>query len=144
MSIGGIPAVAIAPPSIAPKQWRTIFDIGISSAPKVALASSTSFAYAAYALSKQLPSSSKISASNPVYLMSAAAVTTVLIVPWTILMMLPTNDLLDAKVAAAEAKADIKEDSELTDLLKKWAGLNGIRSVFPLIAAISGLWAITS
>jgi hypothetical protein len=48
MTITGIPAVAKGPPSSAPKQWRTIYDIGFSYAPKIALVSSTSFAYAAH------------------------------------------------------------------------------------------------
>ena len=40
MTVAGIPAVAKAPPNVAPKQWRTIFDIGISTAPKIAFAAS--------------------------------------------------------------------------------------------------------
>jgi hypothetical protein len=143
MSIAGIPTVSKAPPSIVPKLWRSIYAIGVTSAPKIALVSSTAFAYAAYSLSKT-PAALSNSPLNPIYLLSTAAVSTVLIVPWTLLTMLPTNNALHAKLAAADAQTDAKEDSELLELLKKWAGLNGVRSVFPLVGAITGLWAITS
>jgi len=58
--------------------------------------------------------------------------------------MQSTNELLDVKLAAAQTGIPAKEDEELQALLKKWAGLNGIRSVFPLLGAALGILVITS
>ncbi|KIW01149.1 uncharacterized protein PV09_07435 [Verruconis gallopava] len=143
MTMPGMSAVSKAPPNVAPKQWRTIFDIGFTTAPKIAGLSASAFAYAAYSLSvQQKPASS--STLTSIYFLSAAAISTLMIAPWTILTMLPTNEKLDAKLAVAESGLAAKEDSELDGLLTKWARLNGIRSVFPLVGAFCGLWAITS
>ena len=139
-----MPAVSRAPPSTAPKQWRLIYDIGVSSAPKIAIASASAFAYAAYSISKSRTMASVSIWSDPVYLLASAAVSTMSIAPWTFLTMLPTNNALDAKLAVADAGTAAKEDDELQSLLKKWAGLNGIRSVFPLLGAAIGLLVITS
>jgi hypothetical protein len=144
MSIAGIPATSKAPPNIAPIQWRRIYDIGVASAPKIAAASASAFAFAAYSISKSRTAAGASIASDPVYLLSAAAVSTVMIAPWTLLVMLPTNEALDEKVAAATTGISAANDDALQSLLKKWAGLNGIRSVFPLIGAVIGLLVITS
>lgn len=144
MSIAGVPAISIAPPNVAPKQWRKIYDIGVSSAPRIAAASASAFAFAAYSISKSRTAAAANTASDPVYLLSAAAVSTVMIAPWTILVMLPTNNALDEKVAAATTGIPGTNDDALQSLLKKWAGLNGIRSVFPLVGAVLGLVIITS
>jgi hypothetical protein len=82
--------------------------------------------------------------SNFVYLFSAAAVFSVLVASWTLLAMLPTNDALDTELAAADLGTEVKDDSEVANLPTSWAGLNGVRAVFPLVGAVSGLWAITS
>jgi hypothetical protein len=58
--------------------------------------------------------------------------------------MLPTNDALDTELAAADLGTEVKDDSEVANLPTSWAGLNGVRAVFPLVGAVSGLWAITS
>ena len=149
MSIGAIPAVSKAPPSIAPKQWRTIYDIGVASAPKIALAASSAFAYAAYVARQSNLTGNNIAASrmtftnfNPVLLLSVAAVTPILIAPWTIVTMRPTNDALDAKLAIADSRGEVKQDEEIQRLLHRWGVLNGIRAVFPLVGALSGLLAV--
>jgi hypothetical protein len=146
MSIAGIPAAAKAPSNFAVRQWRTIYDIGVNSAPKVALASASAFGYAAYLVSKSNSSpTASFSTTNPVFMLSIAAVSTVMIAPFTLLAMLPTNKALDTKLESAENGTTVKsDDDELRSLLKTWAGLNGIRSVFPLLGAVIGLCAITS
>ena len=139
-----MPTVAQAPPDVAPRQWRFIYDIGVSSAPKIALTSASAFAYAAYSISRARTSSGRDLLSDPVYLLYGAAVSTIAIAPWTFATMLPTNAALDAKLAAADTGIPQKEDAELQGLLKKWATLNGVRAVFPLLGAVVGLLVITS
>ena len=144
MSIGGVPAIAKAPPSIAPRQWRHIYEIGVSTAPKLALASASAFAYAAYSMSRLPNSTVMFSIDDSVLQLSTAAVSTVMIMPWTLATMLPTNAKLDGKLAKADAGSTANEDNELQELLHKWAKLNGVRSGFPLLGALIGLWVITS
>jgi len=161
MSIVGCEALQKAPPSVAPKQWRTIFDIGIRTSPAIAITSAASFAYAALKsmiddlapsydsdaddiiLASRLPPPIIKTRVNPVYLLSAAAVSVLMIVPWTQLMMLSTNAKLDAKLAESESEKvlALKDDPELESLITKWASLNSVRSVFPALGAVVGLWA---
>lgn len=59
--------------------------------------------------------------------------------------MKPTNDQLNARADRYSLVGwDVKEDEELEDLLKKWTVLNTTRSLFPLAAAVVGLWAVIS
>jgi len=59
--------------------------------------------------------------------------------------MKPTNDKLHAKADRYRLGAsDVKEDQELEDLLQKWTAMNTARSLFPLAAAVVGLWAVVS
>jgi hypothetical protein len=67
------------------------------------------------------------------------------IVPFTIGVMKPTNDKLHAKADKYRLGAsDMKEDQELEDLLKSWTALNIVRSLFPVAAAVVGIWAVVS
>jgi uncharacterized membrane protein len=67
---------------------------------------------------------------NSVALYSIAAVLTIGIVPWTIIAMMPTNNKLLAK--AEQSASVMADDKEVSDLLRKWTILNGIRSLLPL------------
>jgi hypothetical protein len=59
--------------------------------------------------------------------------------------MKPTNDKLLAKADKYRLRgSDVEEDQELENLLKRWTVLYTVRSLFPLTAAIMGLWAIVS
>lgn len=79
------------------------------------------------------------------YLYSAAAILVPTIVPFTIGIMKPTNDKLHAKADKYRlGSSDVKEDQEMEELFRKWKMMNTIRSLFPLTAAILGLWAVVS
>lgn len=79
------------------------------------------------------------------YLYSAAAILVPAIVPFTFGIMKPTNDKLHAKAEKYRLGAsEAKEDQELEDLLQKWTAMNTARSLFPLVAAVVGLWAVVS
>lgn len=78
-------------------------------------------------------------------LYSLAAILVPAIIPFTIGIMKPTNDKLHAKADKYRLGAsDVEEDQELEDLLKRWTVLNTVRSLFPLTAAVLGVWAIVS
>ena len=76
-------------------------------------------------------------------LYGTAALLTIGIVPWTLLVMSETNRKLIAK---AGEKGDLKGsgvgDEEVRGLLRKWTTLNGIRSVLPLLGSAVGMVAV--
>lgn len=79
------------------------------------------------------------------YLYVAAAMLVPAIIPFTLGVMLPTNDKLHAKADKYRLGfSEVKEDQELDHLLTKWIALNTVRSLFPLAAAVTALWAVIS
>jgi len=69
---------------------------------------------------------------------AAAGITTMIIVPYTLILMAPTNDTLfrlekDSEVTSATSLV------EAQNLVRKWGWLHVVRSLFPLAGAILGL-----
>lgn len=89
------------------------------------------------------------------YLFAAAVAMS--IAPWTVLTMLKTNKKLDSYAASddeggsEDAKSTVpsteeqakrsQADNEVPRLLEKWAKLNLVRSIFPLLGAAISLHA---
>ena len=73
----------------------------------------------------------------------AAGLTTVAMVPFTWIFMVPTNDKLFgleiAFRAAQSAAAPAASLGEVRELIVKWSWLHVTRSVFPLAGAVLGL-----
>ncbi|KAF2436130.1 DUF1772-domain-containing protein [Tothia fuscella] len=145
-SVVTVPAMQIdsAPPATIAKQWQKAYWIGAGTAPAMAVFSSLSFGYLASQAAK-LPKvwyNTSLDPRPSFNLYSAAAVLVPAIVPFTLFIMKDTNAKLHHK--ANSMSTEVKDDSELTELLPKWKLLNNIRASFPGIAAILGLWAIVS
>lgn len=63
---------------------------------------------------------------------------TLAIVPFTLGVMMPTNNAL---LAVAEGKKDVNL-AEVRELLGRWQLLNHVRGLFPLAAAAVLLWDV--
>jgi hypothetical protein len=111
-----------------------MFSSGKTQNPPIAVVTAVSFSYLAWTL-RSLP-------GNKARLYGAAAVMTIGIVPWTLLMMNPTNQKLLAK--ADNAAAVEGDENEVQDLLKRWTTLNGIRSLLPLLGSVTAVVAVLS
>ena len=72
---------------------------------------------------------------------AAAGATTITMVPFTLLMMAPTNKTLLRleALASASATASAVGLSRVQKLVMRWAWLHAVRSVFPLMGGILGL-----
>ena len=66
-----------------------------------------------------------------------AAITTVAIVPFTLIFAQPTIDKL---MAYHDKKTDLSE-REVKDLVQEWSNYNAVRAMFPLAATGVGLWS---
>ncbi|RFU33830.1 hypothetical protein B7463_g2509, partial [Scytalidium lignicola] len=111
------------------QQWRSVFRKGAARAPVVAVVAGVAYGYATYLQSKQ---------DQEYKFTIAAALTTIAIVPFTLIFMSKTNNTLLAGAAGISA---IRSDETKT-LLIKWLRLNAIRSLLPLVGGMLELWNI--
>jgi hypothetical protein len=72
---------------------------------------------------------------------AAAAASTIAIVPFTIILMAPTNEELFKREKAARGTATGAELSSL-ELVKKWGRLNLIRAFLPAAGAMVACFAL--
>ncbi|KAF7585480.1 hypothetical protein BBP40_010818 [Aspergillus hancockii] len=80
---------------------------------------------------------SKRAASDPWSIYGIAAATTIAMVPFTWIVMVPTNNALFALHAASDAALE-----EVRGLSVRWQWLHVVRSLFPLAGAIIGWKAL--
>ena len=72
-----------------------------------------------------------------------AAAATLGIVPYTVVVMTGTLDrLVELARQAERGDLGVKETREAEKLLGWWVVLNGIRSLFPLLGAVSAAFAV--
>lgn len=64
---------------------------------------------------------------------AAAGALLVGIVPYTLVVMMPTNNMLHSAAAGAHIPTKV-----VLDLITKWGTMNLVRSLFPLASAITG------
>ncbi|KAF5003771.1 hypothetical protein FDECE_9701 [Fusarium decemcellulare] len=129
LSLVGIPA-ALSAPSTSATVWASIFNHGVAIMPKFAGTTATAYLFAAYDANQNGRSWKGL---------VAGAVLTVAIVPYTIVFMTPTNNLLLG--AAQDTLVASKE--EVARLIGKWSTLNLIRSLFPLAGTVAGFMALS-
>ena len=161
-----VPGLLRAPAPVMVQQWRTVFERGKVTAPPLAGFALANFLYLSYRhYNTALPS---LRAKWPHYLV--AGLSALAIIPYTLVAMRSVNEKLIghsneagfAVTAASSTTADDKEDEDTaaTDaqttasnvsineasakqLVDSWGMLNLGRSVFPLLGAAVGLWAMT-
>ncbi|KAF1353902.1 hypothetical protein BDV97DRAFT_279548, partial [Delphinella strobiligena] len=134
------PAILDSPAPLLVKQWKKIFDSGKVVAPPLSIISAAIFGGLAYREPKG-------SAAFTLYTVAAVLVPS--IVPYTLLVMKPTNDKLNEKAESlattsledAAAEAGVAKEETAHGLLDKWITLNLGRSLLPLIGTICAAWA---
>lgn len=114
-------------------------------APPIAATTSLAFGYLSYTFYD-----TPVQGSPPkAQLYASAAVSVVLIIPFTIIFMRDVNNKLKAKAAESQS-SDVKDavtqvgipkGESVKELLDTWALFNAVRGMFPLSAAVLGMWA---
>ncbi|KAF2429266.1 DUF1772-domain-containing protein [Tothia fuscella] len=120
------------------RQWARLYHYGHIYMPTLAVGTTGLYAYVG--LRKRAANDKKW-----IRYVVAGAVT-ISIVPFTWLMMAPTNDTLFEleKLALANGTASVSvlEASIVQEQVVKWAWLHVVRAVFPLVGAILGLVSV--
>lgn len=116
------------------RQWARLYHYGHIYMPAVSVAATSLYAYVA--MRKRAAKSKQWSK----YALAGAV--TITMVPFTWLMMVPTNNTLFGLLALASATASAVDLSNLQGLVVKWAWLHVVRSLFPLFGAILGLTGV--
>lgn len=126
LSLIGIPAARGL--SNTAQVWHGLYTTGKALMPKVAVTVALSYAYAAYA--------SRSRGSRFWVYYAGAAGLVISIVPFTLVFMNQTNDIL---TQAAVAGTAVSNKGIVDDLVVKWGFLNLARSALPLAGAVTGL-----
>jgi len=144
------------PTSHLARQWRHSFNTGKHIAPPIALLSSTAYAYLAYLFRRATPVQEPELRTSNLYILAAALALS--LVPYTLVVMMPTNQRLLVRAAQADDEAatpvekerdmattgvpaKAEEDAEVCGLLEKWSRMNVVRGCLPLAATVVGLFA---
>ena len=132
----------LAPEPLVARQWKKVYDRGVSTSPPLALTSALMFSFVSYKWYGTL--------NQPkAELYGLSALLTIGIVPYTLLVMLPTNKKLMNRAEEAEALSaeqqligakDTSKDPSTKELLDRWATHNLARGLFPLAGSVLGLW----
>lgn len=61
--------------------------------------------------------------------------------PWTLLVMMKTNNRLNT-IAASKDEQEKASKEEVVGLLRQWSWMNIIRGGLPLVGGLIGVWAI--
>lgn len=124
------------PANTLAKQWKRLYGVGKARAPPIAATVAASFVYLAWSVRSGPPLFRKSPYSRSgIYLV--AAILTVGIVPFTMVVMAPTNGVL-SKMTESDGQLD---DGEVVELVERWTVLNRIRSLFPLVGGLCAIAA---
>ena len=110
-------------------QWVRMYHYGHQVLPTMAIGTCLLYNYTA---------TKKYRAKKPWGLFALAGVTTISILPFTWIFMVPTNNELFRLEAACKTEPLVRGIVEAKDLVVKWSWLHSIRSLLPLAGAIMG------
>lgn len=113
-----------------------MFENGKSQNSRLAAGVASTFVYLAWSVRSGTPLFKK-APYNRSGLYVAAALSTLGIVPYTMVAMTETNTSLLEKAESTSAPSD----TETASLLQRWIALNQMRSFLPLTAAVCGVLA---
>ncbi|KAJ6006501.1 hypothetical protein N7451_004445 [Penicillium sp. IBT 35674x] len=111
-------------------QFMSLYNLGHKIMPTLSVCTCAMYIFVA---------SKKRTAGLPWPIHAIAAATTIGMVPFTTIFMVPTNDALFALHASSEAPLE-----EVRGFIVRWQWLHVVRSLFPLTGAVvgwRGLWA---
>ena len=136
-----VPSLLLSPSPLLVRQWQKSFDVAKIAHPALALISSTAYAYVAYQWQGTLK-------QREAELYGVAIAANLLIWPWTLLVMMPTNKKLFKKYAESQtvkgteqiAEVGLPKGESSKELVEKWGNLNYIRGCMPLVGALLGAY----
>jgi hypothetical protein len=138
-----MPALSHASLPVQLLGWLEVYDLGKLISPPVGAASSVLWGYLTYAAYSR-KADGLFRKSWHSYL--AAGLLTFAILPWTLVIMMPSNKtLMEAawKVQAGGADAiKLENYAELEKSMELWGTLNWFRTVTPMVGGMIGLWAV--
>ncbi|KAH7348571.1 hypothetical protein BKA65DRAFT_594371 [Rhexocercosporidium sp. MPI-PUGE-AT-0058] len=114
-------------------QWRHTYELGKAQNRPISAVIASSFAYLAFKSRTGGP-------RNVVAMYGLAALLTVGIAPFTVLVMRGVNESL---IGLSEGDGKDREgEDEVRGLLERWARLNGVRSLLPFVGGVVGAFAV--
>lgn len=113
-------------------QWTRMYHYGHQALPTMAIATFALYGYTAL---------SKRTAKKAWGVFAAAGLTTVSILPFTWIVMVPTNNTL-FRLEAESRTAPVASWEEARNLVIKWSCMHLVRSLLPLAGAILGSMGI--
>ncbi|KAG9659778.1 DUF1772-domain-containing protein, partial [Aureobasidium melanogenum] len=118
--------------------WQQNYQRGATQNPPIALGASTSLGYLAWSLRNFRTAT--VVRLRPSALFAIAAVSTIAIVPFTIVFMRPTNnELLGLAARAQKDETSVAETKDVEGLLERWTALNRVRGVLPMVGAVRSM-----
>ena len=138
ITLFAIPALLSAPPgqtNTMLSQWRNIYTRGATYSPPFSAVAAATLSYAAWA--HYTSPHPFVDEQGRWKGLVAAAVGTVAIVPFTLLVLMPTNRAL---ITGADG-GKLREEAAKR-LVRKWGVINGVRALFSLVGAMVGLWSL--
>ncbi|KZT56707.1 hypothetical protein CALCODRAFT_497016 [Calocera cornea HHB12733] len=147
-----MPAISLAPPKLAAKQWLAVYNSGILVAPPLALTAAAAFGYLSFRAGGF--------GSTAGGLLAGAGISAACFIPYTLTVMASTNgkllDLGNGRVQEQTAAAELGEGEtqpllgegqagemgEAHVLIGRWRALNFGRALWPATAAALGFAAI--
>lgn len=115
--------------SLLLRQWARLYHYGHIMMPALAVLTTSLYAYIAYGKR----ASSRLDWTS----YAAAGVGTIAIVPFTLIVMAPTNDTLFELLETTGVSLDTVQG-----LIVRWVWLHAFRSVFPMVGSILGFRSV--
>lgn len=119
-------------PALLFQQWARTYHYGHQILPTISIATCTLYAY--LAMKRRATQQSWLAYAS-------AAIVTVIMVPFTWVVMVPTNNLLFSLMAESKTQPLIWSMEAARELVVKWSLMHALRSLTPLAGAIIGATA---
>lgn len=128
-SVLTVPILYTRPTSISTPIFREFYLRGAATLVPLGIFSGTCLALVAYLLPAQRQ------------LWAIAAAATLAQTPWTLLVMMGTNNRLSA-IAGSMIEQEKASGEEVVGLLRRWAWMNVVRGLLAIVGGLVGLWAV--
>ncbi|KAI4721819.1 hypothetical protein E4T48_01909 [Aureobasidium sp. EXF-10727] len=127
----------------AVRLWEQTFRRGASQNPPIALGGAISLGFLAWSLRNLRTTTAVGVRHSPLFVL--AAVSTIAIVPFTLVFMKNTNNkLLEYAARAKKDELSVTETEDVDALLRRWTLLNSVRGLLPLAGAVAACIAVVA
>ena len=110
-------------------QWVRLYHYGHLVSPSMAIATFLIHAYTV---------TGKRASGQPWIAYAAAGVVTASIIPFTLIVMTPTNNTLFRLEKEIRVEAAVATLDQVRELVTRWGRMHFVRSLFPLVGAVLG------